>query len=90
MLDELAQLYKLDNVSGSHQIVLAEESVVAVKLLHRLEVLVADPHDDDGQGQDGGGDDCLLCLREISYDSISDYQEDEIIRRIVLIDMSKL
>merc|ERR550525_704864 len=47
-------------------------------------------YDDDRERQAGGSDNCLLGLCEVRDDSIGYNEEDEVVRRIVLVDMSEL
>merc|ERR550525_1901384 len=47
-------------------------------------------YDDDRERQAGGSDDCLLGLCKIRDDSISYNEEDEVVRRIVLVGVSEL
>jgi len=61
-----------------------QTNLVAVELLHGLEVGIADPDDDDGQGEVGGRHDGGFRLPDVRDDAVRDDEEHKVLGPVLL------
>ena len=89
-LNKLAHLHELDDVARGHEGAEPQQRLVTVQLLHRLEIFISHPDNNDGQRQRGGFNDGALGLVKVCDDAVRDDEEDKVVGGVILVGVGKL